>query len=108
MTQTRERRRHVVYFTRNTEYHCRDRECVAVRDRRTRHWKRFHPAVRCCLVGGVRTDEKLHRRLQTGAKLVFSGNNTVLTSGLLSSGRPPRESIFYYSSLEWKGTCFSE
>ena len=28
-----DRRRHVVYLTRNSEYHCRLNECVAVRSR---------------------------------------------------------------------------
>jgi len=94
-----ERRRHIVYFTDHSEYHCRDRECVGVRDRRTRRWQRYHPAVRLTLLGGMRGDHKMYRRLAVGSRLVFHGGRTVLTSNLSCAARPPREALFYYSSL---------
>lgn len=49
-----ERRQHRVYVTRNTEYHFRDRTCVAVRDRKTRQFLPSHLAIQRTLSGGVR------------------------------------------------------
>ncbi len=48
-----ERRRHRVLVTRHTEYHLRDRRCVAVRDAITMTWQRQHLAVGQELLGGV-------------------------------------------------------
>ena len=48
-----ERRRHKVFVTRNTEYHFRDRLCVAVRDRRTGDFLPGHLALKRELAGGV-------------------------------------------------------
>lgn len=50
----RERRRHRVYVTRNTEYHFRDGFCVAVRDRRSGDFLQGHLAVRRRLQGGLK------------------------------------------------------
>src|SRR5215469_12904009 len=49
-----ERRRHRVYVTRNTEYHVRDRTCVAVRDRRTGDFMQGHLALERQIEGGLR------------------------------------------------------
>ena len=49
-----ERRRHRLFVTRNTEYHCRDGVCVAVRDRRSDTWLDSHLALRRRVTGGVR------------------------------------------------------
>lgn len=49
-----ERRRHRVYVTRNTEYHVRDRTCVAVRDRRTGDFMHGHLALSRRIEGGLR------------------------------------------------------
>ncbi len=94
-----ERRRHVLYITRNTEYHCRGRECVGVRDRRSGAWLSRHPVLRATLVGALRADQTLQRQPAVGSRLVFSGENTVMTSTVLFAGRPERESIFSYTSL---------
>lgn len=50
----RDRRRHRVYVTRNTEYHFRDGYCVAVRDRRTGDFLHGHLALRRRVHGGLR------------------------------------------------------
>lgn len=52
--QGKERRRHRMYVTRNTEYHFRDDVCVAVRDRATQKWLASHLALHRKLTGGVR------------------------------------------------------
>jgi hypothetical protein len=52
--QGKERRRHRVYVTRNTEYHLRDGVCVAVRDRKSRAFRAAHIALNLRMDGGVR------------------------------------------------------
>ena len=49
-----ERRRHRIYVTHNTEYHLRDRRCVAVRDRRTGEFLRGHLAIDRNIAGGLK------------------------------------------------------
>jgi hypothetical protein len=51
-----ERRRNRVFVTVNSEYHCRDRVCVAVRNRATGELEPDHRAVGLWLSGGVRFD----------------------------------------------------
>ncbi len=105
MEQGRERRRHVSYRTRNTEYHCRDGECVGVRDLRTNQWRRWHPALRGKLMGILHTDSKTYQRPLPGFKLVFTGKQTVMTSKLDAIDRPPKVALLHYTSLCWKGEC---
>ncbi len=96
----RDRRRHVVYMTRHTEYHCRERECVGVRDRETGEWFRDHPALRGKLVGAFYPGRRLLRdQPAAGMRLVFAGKLTVMTSKLMEASRPERETIFSYTSL---------
>ncbi|MCA9618326.1 MAG: hypothetical protein KC731_04875 [Myxococcales bacterium] len=54
MSHGKERRRRFVYVTRNTEYHCFDDVCVAVRDRRSGSFVDSHSALARRLEGGVR------------------------------------------------------
>jgi len=95
------RRRHVVYLTRNTEYHCRDRECVGVRDRRSGVWSRGHPALRSRIMGAVSSDlRRLASEPTVGMRLVFeTAAETVMTTRLRVIGRPDREAVFAYTSL---------
>jgi hypothetical protein len=93
-----DRRRHIVYITRNTEYHCRDRECVGVRDRQSGVWRREHPAVRAELVGGFHPGSRTPGDPEAGVRLVFSGAAVVMTSRVLFAGRPDRDSVFFYTS----------
>jgi hypothetical protein len=97
--RARERRRHVVYLTWNTEYHCRDEECVGVRDRSSGRWQRAHPALRGQLLGGVARGIAGVLPLQAGLRLVFSAQQAVVTSPLVMEGRPDREAVFHYTSL---------
>jgi hypothetical protein len=52
--QGKDRRRHHVYVTRNTEYHLRDNICVAVRDRTSRTFRPIHIAINLKVEGGVK------------------------------------------------------
>lgn len=94
-----ERRRHVVYVTRHTEYHCRGRECVGVRDRASGRWQRWHGILRSRLVGCMVDEPEVQRRVELGARLVFVGDGTYLTSKLERAGRPPKAVLWSYASL---------
>jgi hypothetical protein len=99
-----ERRRHRVYVTRNTEYHFRDKLCVAVRDRRTGQFLRGHLAV------DGRIDASL-RFLPNGAmapnanepcageSLYFaSDGRDLVTSPLEKVERPARDVVAAYGN----------
>jgi hypothetical protein len=98
-----ERRRHVVYLTKNTEYHCRLKECVGVRDRRTGSWFRDHAAIRSQLLGAV-TKQRKPSSPSVGTRLLFEGSVPIMTSTVDIIGRPDRSAIFSYTSLTWSGT----
>ena len=101
------RRHHVVYVTRHTEYHCRERECVAVRDRSSGRWQRWHSAVRGRLVGSANDHGALWEQPRSGERLVFVGDGSVVTSRLVGQGRPPKEALQFYSSFGRAGTIFA-
>ena len=98
----KDRRRHRIYMTRNTEYHFRDGFCVAVRDRRTGEWLPGHLALRRQLFGGLRFF--LNGGLlpnpgepQIGEALFFGeGGRDLITSPLQSVERPTRETTEEY------------
>lgn len=69
--QGAERRRRIVYFTRNTEYHLKDGVCVAIRDRRS---QALHAAR-----------APLEFKLEGGAK-VYSNGATLVDAALPSVG----------------------
>ena len=100
---SRDRRRHVVYLTRNTEYHCRSRICVAVRDRNSGKWWRGHPALRAELQGAVGRGPLRLLRPGVGLRLLFKGGEAVLTSPVMLAGRPDRSAVLHYTSQCWSG-----
>lgn len=100
--QTPERRRHKVFVTRNTEYHFRDRLCVAVRDRRTGDFLPGHLALKRELAGGVhrlsngtlipREDDP-----SPGEALYFMANGLdLVTSPLIRVERPAKDIVRTY------------
>jgi hypothetical protein len=50
----KDRRRHAVFVTRNTEYHLRDGYCIAVRDRDSGEFLPGHLALQRRLQGGLK------------------------------------------------------
>jgi hypothetical protein len=98
----KERRRHRVYVTRNTEYHFRDGFCVAVRDRRTGEYLQSHLALRRRVHGGIKfyLNGGIQPNLgepQPGEALYFeSGGHDLVTSPLISVDRPTREVVQGY------------
>lgn len=96
----RERRRHHLYVTQNTEYHLRDRLCVGVRDLWSGHWRMDHPAVGKRLFGAVRSTEKGLEPLakpEVDSLLWFeNGDNDILSSRLTVITRPPKRCLVKY------------
>jgi len=103
-----ERRRHRMLVTHNSEYHCRDGVCVAVRDRRTRRFVTPHPALGKHVSGGIKFNDKggiesatTGTDLKPGEQVLFSPadgeeERTVITSPLDSIERPPKDVVAAY------------
>lgn len=94
----RERRRHQMYVTRNTEYHFRDQTCVAVRDRRTGSFLTAHLALHRDLTGGVRFFVNGYaiptlEPPRPGEALYFGRNGRDLVTSVLSSVERPEKSV---------------
>jgi hypothetical protein len=98
-----ERRVHRMYVTRNTEYHFRGDECVAVRDRRTGRWLDSHLAVQRKLAGGVRFYENgtaipSCEPPKVGEALYFDDEGReLITSTLSAIERPSKETVAAYA-----------
>ncbi len=98
----RDRRRHRIYVTKNTEYHFRDGFCVAVRDRRTGDFLRGHLALRRRIHGGLRF--YLNGAIvpnpgepSPGEALYFATDGRdLVTSPLEKVERPPRDLVLAY------------
>ncbi len=99
---THERRRHRVFVTRNTEYHFRDRLCVAVRDRRSGDFLAGHLALKRELCGGVHrvpngTLLPKEEEPKPGEALYFIANGLdLVTSPLVRVERPIKEIVNSY------------
>lgn len=95
-----ERRRHRLYITQNTEYHVRDRHCVAVRDLWSGEWSPDHPALGRRLFGAVRPSPEGLVPLdspEVGCLLWFeNGDDDLLTSGLTTVTRPEKRVLRRY------------
>src|SRR5512140_3734758 len=98
----RDRRRHRIYVTKNTEYHFRDGFCVAVRDRRTGDFLRGHLALRRRIHGGLKF--YLNGAIvpspgepEPGEALYFATDGRdLVTSPLEKVERPPRDVVAAY------------
>lgn len=93
-----ERRRHRMYVTRNTEYHFRDRVCVAVRDRSSGTWLSSHLALNRELSGGVRfrkngTAIPCLEEPGVGDALFFGSEGRELVTSLLCEIKRPEKQI---------------
>lgn len=101
-----ERRRHRMLVTRNSEYHCRDDVCVAVRDRRTHRFVAEHPALGKHISGGIRFNDNGGLESATSGTDVLPGqqvcfadgdsDRTLITSPLAAIERPPKEVVDEY------------
>ena len=101
-----ERRHHRVLVTLNSEYHCRDCVCVAVRDRRTLQFVAEHPALGKHISGALRLNPNGGIESATigtdpnpGEQICFAADDeerTVITSPLSAVERPPRDIVETY------------
>lgn len=101
-----ERRRHRVLVTLNSEYHCRDGICVAVKNRRTDQFVPEHPALGKHISGGLRFNDKggidaatAGLDLHPGEQVLFSDDGeerTVITSPLSAIVRPSKDIVDGY------------
>ncbi|MBK6848374.1 MAG: hypothetical protein IPG96_12905 [Proteobacteria bacterium] len=99
-----DRRRHVAYVTRHTEYHCRGRECVGVRNRRTGEWVLDHGALRGRLAGATDGGSPLVEGPPIGLRLLFLGREGVLTSRVEAMLRPEKDVLARYASRASAGS----
>ena len=104
-----ERRHHRVLVTLNSEYHCRDGVCVAVRDRRTGHFVARHPALGKHVTGGLRLNKKggidsavIGGDPQPGDQVCFEtrgdDEGSVITSPLSAIERPGKDVVRSYTN----------
>lgn len=98
--QGQDRRRHKLYVTRNTEYHLRDKRCVAVRDLWSGTWRADHPAIGKVLFGAVRPGPSgLEPQLEPSVDSLLwfeNGENDILTSRLTGIERPEKAVVEAY------------
>lgn len=103
----RDRRRHKVYRTRNTEYHLRDGVCVAVRDRASQTWRTAHIALSLKMEGGVKiyTNGAVIPNVadpQPGDAIYFTDKTAtgeerqIVTSRVEAVDRPPKRDVMSY------------
>ena len=103
-----ERRHHRMFLTRNSEYHCRDGTCVAVRDLVTGKFRHDHPAIGRHMTGGIRfaLDGSVQSITQCGEEphvgesLFFSNgklDEELRTSALRTITRPPAVALREYT-----------
>jgi hypothetical protein len=105
-----DRRRHKVFITRNSEYHCRDGVCVAVVSKRTGDFVEHHSALGLRLAAGMQWDAEgvtTHPETpQPGDQLCFAmigpdrSPASVITSRVRSIERPPKVVVEKYSQPE--------
>lgn len=98
----KDRRRHRMYVTKNTEYHFRDDVCVAVRDRRGQRWLISHQVLDRRLSGSVRfrPSGEAYPTLDmpTVGDALFFGTEgpDVVTSAVAAIQRPPKDVVEAY------------
>jgi len=98
-----ERRKNRVFVTKNTEYHFRGEQCVAVRDRRSSKWLPSHLAIGRRLSGGVH----FHKNgaavpvcdvPAVGEALYFADDGReLITSAVCGLERPTRDTVKSYA-----------
>jgi hypothetical protein len=102
-----DRRRHRVFITKNSEYHCRDGVCVAVRDVHDGSFQPQHPAIGKKMSssilfskeGGIAAISK-PGDTHVGEQLCFSSGqleHEIITSAVKAIERPPKEIVSQYT-----------
>ena len=114
-----ERRRHRVYVTRNSEYHCRGNVCVAVRDRTSQKFVTRHHAIGRKVTSSIRFIEgggiasiSTVDEASVGEQLCFAPQHErdslfpngfqeepILTSAVRAIERPAKRVVWTYPPL---------
>jgi hypothetical protein len=99
----KERRRRQKFVTRNSEYHFKDRRCVAVRDLNEGNWLLAHDALAKPLSGTIRfgRDGAAYPSLdppRVGDALFFGDNGgpELITSVIHAIDRPTKDEVRSY------------
>jgi hypothetical protein len=102
-----DRRRHRVFITRNSEYHCRDGICIAVRDVATGAFRADHQAIGKTMSSSIRFGKEggiaaISKPGDThiGEQLCFSSGqleHEIITSAVTAIERPPKEIVSKYT-----------
>ena len=104
MKPRKERRRHRVFVTQNTEYHFRDDECVGVRDRTTGQWIWKHRALRGKVTGYLDRERRVWQVPARGFRLhLISRKGWILTSPIVEIRRPEKGDVWSYTSFVKSG-----
>ena len=105
-----ERRRRCVFVTTNSEYHCRDGVCVAVRSRKTGAFQLWHAAIGKRVSAGLVLDERgiISGIFEPGSMCIGhrmwlsagdeNPEHEIITSTVRSIDRPAKEVVAQYSS----------
>ncbi|MCC6556164.1 MAG: hypothetical protein IT372_24655 [Polyangiaceae bacterium] len=105
--QGKERRRHRVFITRNTEYHFRDDICVAIRDRQAKRFRGAHIALNLKLQGAVKVGRNGlalpdREEPRVGASIYFTREDPegrehqIVTSRVERIDRPEKAVVMQY------------
>jgi hypothetical protein len=108
-----DRRRHRVFVTRNSEYHCRDGICVAVRNVTTGSFEPEHHALGKRVTSSIRFSKdggiaaiSTPDHTEIGEQLCFASatgrnlrdlNHEIITSAVEAIERPPKEIVAKYT-----------
>jgi hypothetical protein len=104
----KERRRHKMYVTRNTEYHLRDDICVGIRKKSSGAWLKRAKALKAKLIGSVKSIHEIATGKgatpQVGESLLFINDEgeDIVTTMLDAIARPPKEAVGNYLPPEKK------
>jgi hypothetical protein len=94
-----ERRKHHIFITRNTEYHVRSGEVIAVRPRGSEKWLPEHDALHMKVQGRVPREGRMPipGTPQPGERLYLAGSeDDVVTSTVVAIERPPKALVEQY------------
>jgi len=104
----KERRRHKMFVTKNTEYHLKDDTCVGVRKRDSGMWLKNSKALKARLIGSIEnfSDVKIAKGgpPKIGGNLLFINEDgeDIITTSVKGIERPPKEAVQNYIPVEKK------